>query len=90
MTTAQQLRFFDFFIRPNQDNPTTPYENFLRAPATNPDGSDVDKYQTLFAEAFGHHVQFYLNAAPEITVVTNSNKRLVESDGLTTYFLERI
>ena len=90
MSASHQASFFDFFARPNQDNPTTPYENMLRAPANQADGGDVDKYQTLFAEAFGHHVQFYLNTPPELKIATNSTKRLIESDGLTTYFLEKI
>ena len=90
MAEERQETFFDFFKRPNQQYSTEVYENRLRTEADVSDGIESRKYQTLFAESFGHHIQFNLNVSPEIRVVQNSTRRIVEADGLTSYFLEKL
>jgi hypothetical protein len=90
MTNQRNSSYSAYFKRPNQEYSTEIYGNRLRADVAESESNESLKYQTLFAECFGHHVQFNLDIPPELTVVHNSNRRLVELDGLTSYFLEKL
>src|SRR5688572_13486810 len=76
--------FFDVFTRPQQHVKTAIYSDQLNATASSAAGK---KYQTLFSDAFGHHVQFYLDTPPELVLLPDDSRRFVSADSLTSVFL---
>jgi hypothetical protein len=84
------MKFFDHFTRPDQHYSTTSYENRLVAETEETEHNESSKYQTLFADSFGHHVQFNLDTPPDITLQLENTRRFITNDSLTSFFLDKL
>lgn len=84
------MNYFDFFTRPQHHFSTIRYGNRLVAEAPEEEGEITAKYQSLFSDAFGHHVQFNLDVPAEICIQLNNKRRFVENDSLSSYFLDKL
>jgi hypothetical protein len=84
------MSYFDYFTRPNQHYSVASYRNRLVAETEETEFNESAKYQTLFADSFGHHVQFNLDTPPTITLQLNNITRFITSDSLTSYFLDNL
>ncbi len=82
------MSYFEHFTRPDQHYSTTSYENRLVASAKESEHNESSKYQNLFSDAFGHHVQFNLDVPAVIKLQLDNTRRFITNDSLTSYFLD--
>ncbi len=81
-------RYFDYFIR--ADHSISSYEDRLGSSAKESEQNEESKYQTLFSDAFGHHVQFNLDTPPILRIERNNARRFISNDSLSSYFLDKL
>ncbi len=84
------MDYFDHFTRPKQHHSKSNYENQLEASIEETEDNEASKYQTLFADAFGHHVQHNFDAESTIKLQFNNKRRFISNDSLTSYFLNEL
>lgn len=84
---SEALGFFSFFGRPDHVI-TDLYHDQLGASIG---GNELaTKYQNLFSDAFGHHIQIAFETPPAIQVQAQDYRRVVTADSLTAYFLDNL
>jgi hypothetical protein len=79
--------FFDFFGRPEQVVRRL-YTDELAAPIEG--NKTIRRYQNLFCDAFGHHIEVNFDAVPEIQIQPDDPRRFITKDSLTAYFLDTL
>jgi hypothetical protein len=85
------MSFLEHFVRPGSAqmrNET--YRNRLVAPTPQSDFNESAKYQTLFADAFGHHEAHNLDTPADLELQFSSVRRVITNDSLSSYFLDKL
>jgi len=81
-------RYFDFFTRAGHS--IASYEDRLGSSAKESEQNEESKFQTLFSDAFGHHVHFNLDVPAILKIERNNARRFISKDSLSSYFLDKL
>lgn len=82
--------FFEYFNRPCQHCDIDRYSDRLGDTLRRGRDNIGGKLQTLFSDAFDHHVEFNLDTPPDIQFLYNDSRRIVSADSMTSYFIDEI
>ena len=81
-------RYFDYFTRAGHSIAT--YEDRLGSSAKESEQNEESKFQTLFSDAFWHHVHFNLDVPAILKIERNNARRFISKDSLSSYFLDKL